>query len=307
MASYCTDQGICLRCADFSETSQIATVFTVQHGLVHGIAKGSKRVPTKPGNAPTAFSGPLDLFNAGQLVFILPKQTAASSPGAAGGGGSAGGLAMLTSWQLEDQQRLLRQSLPGLQSALIAAEVTLHLLHPYEVQTALYQELAATLILLSGGRGGGAGGRALVGYVKAVLTAAGYQPHLHACVVCQTPVSVAGTGGGEGGTVGFDPLAGGVVCNDCRSTREAGVTPRRTQSRRTHPTFKTVPATLLLALDRLSPPTVLQVQLPDRPADPVALRQALELLLDQVQSITDRPLRTRWQVPGIFQTSSTAP
>ncbi|MEI8197574.1 MAG: hypothetical protein WCI73_16895, partial [Phycisphaerae bacterium] len=62
----------------------------------------------------------------------------------------------------------------------------------------------------------------------------------------------------------------------------------------------TVPAALLLALDRLGPPTVLRAQTPDRPADPAALRQAMELLLDQVQSITDRKLRTRWQVSGIF-------
>ena len=39
MATYITDDAICLRVTDFSETSQIVGMFTRRHGLVPLIAK----------------------------------------------------------------------------------------------------------------------------------------------------------------------------------------------------------------------------------------------------------------------------
>ncbi|MBM4027044.1 MAG: DNA repair protein RecO, partial [Planctomycetes bacterium] len=37
------DQAICLRTVDYSETSQVVTLFARQAGKVRAIAKGSKR------------------------------------------------------------------------------------------------------------------------------------------------------------------------------------------------------------------------------------------------------------------------
>ena len=37
------DTAICIRCWDFSETSQTVSLVTREHGVVRGLAKGAKR------------------------------------------------------------------------------------------------------------------------------------------------------------------------------------------------------------------------------------------------------------------------
>ena len=80
MANYVTDDAICLRVLDFSETSQIVGLLTRRHGLVPMIAKGSKRQSKK-----NSMSGPLDLLTSGEVVFVPAK-------GVGGGIGDAGGV-----------------------------------------------------------------------------------------------------------------------------------------------------------------------------------------------------------------------
>ncbi len=52
------DFAICIRAADFSETSQIVTLFTRATGKIKAIAKGSKRPKSK-------FDGPIEIFSYG--------------------------------------------------------------------------------------------------------------------------------------------------------------------------------------------------------------------------------------------------
>src|SRR3954454_4295731 len=99
MATYVTDEGICLRVTDFSETSQIVAMFTRHHGLVPLIAKGAKRASKK-----SVMSGPLDLLTAGQVVFVPARD------GATGSGGGAQ-LGILAAWELADHRGTLRAQL----------------------------------------------------------------------------------------------------------------------------------------------------------------------------------------------------
>src|ERR1051325_8908634 len=78
MANYVTDDAVCLRVTDFSETSQIVGLFTRRHGLVPMIAKGAKRQTKK-----NSMSGPLDLLTSGEVVFVPAKES-----GGNGGGGA---------------------------------------------------------------------------------------------------------------------------------------------------------------------------------------------------------------------------
>ena len=55
------DTAICIRCWDFSETSQTVSLFTREHGVVRGLAKGAKR--EKGG-----FSGGLDVLTRGEMI-----------------------------------------------------------------------------------------------------------------------------------------------------------------------------------------------------------------------------------------------
>ena len=61
-----TDRSICLRKTEYSETSQILTLFTREHGLLRVIAKGAHR-RTKAGAS--KFDGGVDLLDIGSAVF----------------------------------------------------------------------------------------------------------------------------------------------------------------------------------------------------------------------------------------------
>lgn len=257
MPNYTHDEAIPLRLTDFSETSQIVALFTRNHGIVPAIAKGAKR-QTKKGNTGT-ISGPLDLLTAGDVVFIPAK--------------AAAELATLAAWELYDHRTPLRTSLPALNAAMLAAEISLALLHPHDPHPHLYDDLNTTLALLPTPQRT----RATVSYAKAALTHAGYAPHLDACVSCGTPLGP--------NTPYFAPTLGGILCNNpnCRTPHPLPLDPR-----------------IARALDRLPDPHTLATTPPDRPADPQALHTALLLLLSQIETITDRPLKTRPLLPTIF-------
>ena len=58
------DEALCIRHWDWSETSQTVSLFTRTHGLVRGLAKGSRREKSN-------FSGGIELLTRGQALFIL--------------------------------------------------------------------------------------------------------------------------------------------------------------------------------------------------------------------------------------------
>ncbi len=248
MADYITDHAICLRVTDFSETSQIVALFTAHHGIIGLIAKGSKRQSQKGSEA---ISAPLDLLTAGQVVFIAAKGTAE--------------LGTLTAWDLTDPRTALRTNLAALNAAYLAAEVTLGLLHVHDPHDDLFAQFEATLGLL----GSAQRPRALVAYLKAALSAAGYLPHLDACIVCGRRTAEQ--------AVRYTTRGGGIVCQTCPATG---------------PTYA-IPGRIALALDRLPSPVALAAAPPDRPADPAALELALNILLAQIEALLDRKLRTR--------------
>ena len=105
MANYVSDDAVCLRVTDFSETSQIVTLLTRAHGLVPLIAKGVKRESKKG-----VVSGPLDLLTSGEVVFVPAKGMAE--------------LGTLAGWELADHRNGLRADLAGLNAAMVAAAIT---------------------------------------------------------------------------------------------------------------------------------------------------------------------------------------
>jgi DNA repair protein RecO (recombination protein O) len=188
MASYVTDDGVCLRVTDFSETSQVAGLFTRGHGVVPLIAKGAKR-QTKKGNSGTV-SGPLDLLSRGEVVFIPAK--------------GAAELGTLAAWELTDPRNGLRGRLAAFHAAMVIAELTTMLLHPHDPHPELFDQFNAALALAATDQRP----RAVVAYAKVALEEAGYAPHLDACVSCGTPVV-------SDAALRYSPRAGGVICGKC--------------------------------------------------------------------------------------------
>ncbi|HEY4329694.1 MAG TPA: DNA repair protein RecO [Phycisphaerae bacterium] len=280
MANYVTDDGICLRVTDFSETSQIVGMFTRRHGLVPLIAKGAKRASKK-----NVMSGPLDLLTGGEVVFVPAK----------GGGENGTQLGTLAAWELSDHRTALRGNLMGLNAAMMCAEVTAHLMMPLDPHEELFGELEAALELL-GDAGGNAAkgderaemGRILVAYVKAALSSAGYWPQLDACMACG---KVVGAGDMQ---MRFSVGGGGVFCGGVAGCygEGGGMT-------------MGVPGNVVVGLSRLALPTGLKAHPPERAADVGALAVALEMLLAQVEGVSDKGVRTRGGVKEMLGNSKT--
>jgi len=184
MANYLTDDAICLRVTDFSETSQIVNMFTRRHGLVPMIAKGAKR-ETKKNHS----SGPLDLLTSGEVVFVPAKGEAE--------------LGLLSKWELANHRTALRRNLAGLNAAMMCADVTAMLIVAHDPHEALYEELDAALELAATPQRM----RSTVSYVKTLLEESGYGPTLTTCVGCDRAI------GDEAAK--FVPRAGGIVCSRC--------------------------------------------------------------------------------------------
>jgi recombinational DNA repair protein (RecF pathway) len=164
---------------------------------------------------------------------------------------------------------------------MVCAEVTAHLLQPLDPHEELFAALEAALCLLPVPA---QRARAAVSYVKAALTAAGYWPQFGACLSCGAMPPRAN---GEG-QVRFFGRAGGVTCAACRA-EGAG---------------QWIPAVLAVALERLPSPIALRAAPPEKAADEAALLAAMMLLLAQVEMITDKALRTRFLLRGIFSSGA---
>jgi DNA repair protein RecO (recombination protein O) len=126
------DRALCLRKTEYSETSQILTLFGRDHGVVRVIAKGAHR-RTKAGNS--KFDGGIDLLDEGDGVYL----------------DRAGrDLATLIEWKLLDGHLGLRRSLSGVLLGQAAVEVLAHLLPERDPYPALFDRAAATLPQLAG-------------------------------------------------------------------------------------------------------------------------------------------------------------
>jgi DNA repair protein RecO (recombination protein O) len=97
------DRCICLRKVEYSETSQILTLFSRKFGILNLIAKGAHR-RTKAGAS--KFDGGVDLLDLGQAVFSHDP---------------ARDLPPLTEWHLLEGNLGLRKNLRGIYLGLYSA------------------------------------------------------------------------------------------------------------------------------------------------------------------------------------------
>src|SRR5215468_8462920 len=114
------DRCICLRKFEYSETSQILTLFSQAHGLLRVIAKGAHR-KTKAGAS--KFGGGIDLLDLGQAVFThAPERD----------------LATLCEWQLLEGHLDLRKSLRGIYAGSYVAELVTMLFEEHDPHQDLF-------------------------------------------------------------------------------------------------------------------------------------------------------------------------
>ena len=177
-----SDIAICLRRWDYSETSQIASLLTREHGLIRALAKGAKRERG-------SFSGGLDILSAGRLVAIV-------KPGR--------DLATLTEWRLEQLCRVVRRDLEANRAALYMADLIQHMLTDHDPHPVLFDALLHALDELEAPD---QAAEVLLKLQWRVLDETGYRPELAQDVETGADLPV------DAETYAFNPRAGGLVAD----------------------------------------------------------------------------------------------
>lgn len=95
------DQAVCIRCVDYSETSQVVTMFCREAGKQGMMAKGSRRTKS-------SFGGPIEVFSHGQIVFSEHSE---------------GRLGTLTEFERQGDCMLLRRRLKALNAGFFGVEL----------------------------------------------------------------------------------------------------------------------------------------------------------------------------------------
>lgn len=182
------DRCICLRRSEYSETSQIVTLFGCTYGVVRAIAKGAHR-RTKAGAS--KFDGGIDLLDNGDAVFT-------HDPGR--------DLATLTEWSLREGHLGLRKTLRGMYLGLYAAELVSRLVEEHDPHPDLFNRIEATLGELSTPRQE----EAFLAFELDLLKETGYLAEFSTCASCGSAVD-------DRAPCYFSPARGDLVCRNCES------------------------------------------------------------------------------------------
>jgi DNA repair protein RecO (recombination protein O) len=183
------DSCLCLLKTEYSETSQILTLFARNHGLLRVIAKGAHRT-TKAGAS--KFGGGIDLLDLADAVFTdHPDRD----------------LATLTEWSLKDGHLDLRKNLRGLYLAQYAAELVSLLIEEHDPHPELFDHLQNCLQALATT----ALEQSFLAFQIELLRETGYLPELAICTSCGRPMTTTGSAN----QISFSPDRGGVLCRNC--------------------------------------------------------------------------------------------
>jgi DNA repair protein RecO (recombination protein O) len=202
------DTAICIRATDYSETSQILTLFTRAAGKISVIAKGSKRPKS-------AFDGPVEVFSYGRIVFSDSTKEK---------------LATLTEFEQQPGFADLANNLFALNCCLFGAELVNGLTHDYDPHPELFDGFLRFLQDAGKRRATNDERRdslsLLILFQLTLLREIGLMPILNACANCKTsyaPLLSAKAEKGDGslGTSHefyFSSSANGLICKDCEAS-----------------------------------------------------------------------------------------
>jgi DNA repair protein RecO (recombination protein O) len=184
-----SDDAICLRKTEYSETSQILTLLTRSQGIVRLIAKGAHR-RTKAGAS--RFDGGIDLLDEGQCIFT---------------GDTSRELAILTDWKLREGHLELRRKLRGIYLAMYSAELVSMTLEEHDPHPEVFDSLQRTLTQLAGPPIE----EAFLAFELELLRQTGFVPEFAQCANCHNPI-------GDREDVWFAASRSGIVCRNCHNS-----------------------------------------------------------------------------------------
>ena len=177
-----TDNAICIRRWDYSETSQTVSLFLRNHGIVRGIVKGAKR-------AGGSFDGGVDLLTHGQVVAIVTPSR---------------DLATVTAWHVLAIFRPLREHVGANRAGLYMVDLVHHMLTDHDPHPRLFDALRDSLAMLDLTN---RHGQTLLAWTWVLLCETGYRPQLDRDAETGGPLPQRTP------TLAFSASAGGVVAD----------------------------------------------------------------------------------------------
>ncbi len=178
------DRAFCLRKVEFSETSQILSLFCRRSGMIQVIAKGAHR-RTKDGAS--KFDGGADLLDVGDCVFIDH---------------SSRDLATLTEWKLIEGHLPLRTNLRAMLLGQYLAEIFTLLIGEHDPHPVLFDRLRVTLPALVTQRAE----EEFLALQLDLLSETGYLPDFSTCSNCGNPLTSPAY---------HSPHRPGLICRNC--------------------------------------------------------------------------------------------
>ena len=181
------DDAICLRERDWSETSQTLVLLTASHGLVRGLAKGSRRE-----RGP--FSGGVELLACGIADFVLRNDDR---------------MTPIYGWDLTESFPALRHDLRAFVCAMYAADASARFSPEGEPHPEIYTSLIALLRTLGSQKEHGGPWRpdALAAFLWSLLDSTGHRIELEQDALSGKPLP------SDLPVLGYLPERGGFTAN----------------------------------------------------------------------------------------------
>jgi DNA repair protein RecO (recombination protein O) len=161
-----TDQAICIRQWDWSETSQTVSLFGRESGVIRGVAKGSKREKSQ-------FSGGLEVLTRGEFMASIKNTD---------------NLALLTAWDLQETFPAARATLSAFYAGMTLLDLVHHAVRDNDPHPPLYDALLLGLRQLGSEA---ADRRAVLEFLWTVLAETGHQPEVWQDVRTSEPLPPA--------------------------------------------------------------------------------------------------------------------
>ena len=175
-----SDQAICIRHWDFSETSQTVSLFSKEQGVFRGIAKGARREKSN-------FSGGVDLLTLGDVTAIIKTTT---------------DLATVTEWALARVWWSIRRDPIANRSAYYLADCVGRMLEKGDPHPDLFDGLVVALDQLESG---GDADEVILCFQWLLLVETGYKPKIESGAESEDTLSFSAR---EGGLVEGDSVSG---------------------------------------------------------------------------------------------------
>lgn len=180
------DQAVCIRTSDYSETSQIVTLFMRTNGKINAIAKGSRRPKS-------AFGSALEIFSFGQVVFSDSKS----------------GLSTLTEFDQQPIFPALRSKLFALNCCFFAVELLNCFTEQADPHPELFDNFIRFLKDTQDSQDRRQGLSFLIVFQLSLLGEIGSAPVFNACTNCSSIFNKTWK------HIYFSSSENGLICRDC--------------------------------------------------------------------------------------------